>query len=174
MNVITKNIGKFFIALVVASFAFCLAGCQKELTGKEAVEKYESIEAVEVFKDEAFSDLVEMIDIVGEIAEARSTDTRLELYENLQNKQVEIDRACDGLTGLKDYPKSCEGLHAQLVKAAENIKNAAECFERAGFYNTQENTNSGTKEQKEASEYTHSAADAAEKYDDLKEEMMKQ
>lgn len=168
-----KNISNLLIVFAAALFAICLTGCQKELTGKEAVEEYESIEAVEVFKDKAFSDLVEMIDIVDEITEAKSSETRLELYENLQKKQAEIDRACDDLTDLKDYPKTCEELHAQLVKAAENIKNAAECFESAGFYDMQENTNSGTSQAKKASEYTHSAADAAEKYDDLKEEMMK-
>lgn len=174
MNIATKNIGKLFAALVITALSFCLIGCQKELTGKEAVDKYESIEAVEVFKNEAASDLVEIIDIVGEITDSKSRDTKLELYEDLLKKQVEVDRVCDDLITMKDYPKACEELHAQLVTSAENIKKAADCFERTGFYDMQENINTGTKRAKEADTYTDNAVDAAERYNELKEEMMKQ
>lgn len=174
MNVITKNIGKFFIALVVASFAFCLAGCQKELTGKEAVEEYESIEEVELLKNEAASDLGDMVHISYEISQSESDDTKLSLYEDLVKKNTEIDRVCNDLINLKGYPKACEDLQSHLAESAENVKKSAECFERAGFYYMQGNMNTGTKRVNEANEYTDSASDAVAKYNEAKDALLEQ
>ena len=70
MNVITKNIGKLFIALVVAALAFCMAGCsqnsnsdkasnsgtQAESTNEQAAEE-QSLEPLEIGKTYTYKDI---------------------------------------------------------------------------------------------------------------------
>lgn len=170
----TKNISNLLAVIMVALFAIFLAGCQKDLTGKEAVEEYESIEAVELLKNEAASDLGDMVHISYEISQSKSDDVKLSLYEDLVKKNTEIDRVCDDLIDLKGYPKACEELQSHLAESAENVKKSAECFERAGFYYMQGNMNTGTKRVNEANEYTTSASDAVAKYNEAKDALLRQ
>lgn len=172
MNTVVKNIGKLVIAVVVAALAFCLAGCQKELTGKEAVKEFRSLEPVEVFDNESLGILSEMLDLTGEMAKESSSDEQLAKYEELLNLQVKLDRICNDLLDLKGYPKACEELYNQLAETARATQEAADCYERAGFQYSLGNIVTGTKRLKEADPWA--VQSGWEKYTDLTAEMMEQ
>lgn len=161
-----ESMKKFAIVIAVCALSLCLFGCQNEPTGKEAVEKYQSISAIENFRDNATTKLGELLEVCDgtRTSHKASDDEFTELFS-------EINNLCDGVIDCKSYPKACEGMQEQLSECAKEIKETAECLQDAYIAYTVSYTGKGDTDLSKATEHMNKATKAFVKYDDEKKKL---